>query len=433
MVQAQYTEGDRKSQRPEIIKVFRFELPSRGAKTSPECKKEEYGESVATLDKSHTKVSGINDARIVQRAKKDYLHEKQQVLHPESFYSHKLSDGESDSTHGTMTTYKDSGVDIDEGDELVRRIRKPVRSTFDKNVLADIGLFGSFYRANFKGYKQPVLISSVDGVGTKLKIAVEMNRYDTVGQDLVNHCVNDILVCGARPLYFMDYYATGKLSIDAAEQVILGFVKACKENRCSLVGGETAEMPGMYAEKDFDVAGMIVGVVDRSKIIEGKNIKKGDVLVGIPSSGLHTNGYSLARRVLQSEFSLSDHFAELGCTIGESLLKVHRSYLSCVGPLLSRFKVKGMSHITGGGIEGNTVRIIPKGLGLKIDWESWPRPPVFRLIQKAGDVPEKDMRRTFNLGIGLILVVASRDADAVVNSLRKMKERPVVMGEIVKS
>ncbi len=331
-----------------------------------------------------------------------------------------------------MTTYKDSGVDISAGEELVRRIKKPVRSTFDKRVLADIGLFGSFFRAEFKGYKKPVLVSSVDGVGTKLKVAIEMNQLDTVGQDLVNHCVNDILVCGASPLYFMDYYATGRLSVDAAEQVILGFVNACRENQCSLVGGETAEMPGIYAEGDFDIAGTIVGVVDEKKIVKGKGIRKGDVLIGLPSTGLHTNGYSLARKILLSEFSTRDYFAELGCTIGEALLNVHRSYLNCVKPLLAKFPILGMSHITGGGIEGNTMRVIPKGLTLRVDWNSWERPPIFKLIQKVGDVPEEDMRRTFNLGIGLILIVAARDADKVISSLRKSKESPVVMGEIKK-
>jgi phosphoribosylformylglycinamidine cyclo-ligase len=331
-----------------------------------------------------------------------------------------------------MTTYKDSGVDIDAGEELVRRIKKPVRSTFDKNVMADIGLFGSFYRADFKGYKRPVLVSSVDGVGTKLRVAIEMNKLDTVGQDLVNHCVNDILACGAKPLYFMDYYATGIMAVDAAERVILGFVKACKENDCSLVGGETAEMPGIYAERDFDIAGTIVGVVDEKKIVNGKRIRKGDVLIGLPSTGLHTNGYSLARRVLLPELSLSDYFAELGCTIGESLLNVHRSYLSCVRPLLSSDSIKGMSHVTGGGIEGNTMRIVPKGLGLDIDWKSWDRPPIFKLIQKVGEVPEDEMRRTFNLGIGMILIVSRQNVDDVLRSLRKMKERPVVMGKIRK-
>ena len=331
-----------------------------------------------------------------------------------------------------MTTYKDSGVDISAGEELVRRIKKPVRSTFDKRVLADIGLFGSFFRADFKGCKRPVLVSSVDGVGTKLRVAIEMNQLDTIGQDLVNHCVNDILVCGASPLYFMDYYATGKLSVDAAEHVILGFVKACRENHCSLVGGETAEMPGIYGDGDFDIAGTIVGIVDERKIVDGKGIRKGDVLIGLPSTGLHTNGYSLARKVLLAEFSLRDHFAELGCTIGEALLKVHRSYLNCVYPLLSKFPIQGMAHITGGGIDGNTMRIVPKGLKLNVDWTAWERPPIFKLIQKAGEVPEKDMRRTLNLGIGLILILRPTDADKIVNALRKSKEKPVVMGEIKK-
>jgi phosphoribosylformylglycinamidine cyclo-ligase len=331
-----------------------------------------------------------------------------------------------------MTTYKDSGVDIDAGEELVRRIKKPVRSTFDGNVLADIGLFGSFYRANFKGYKRPVLVSSVDGVGTKLRIAVAMEQYDTVGQDLVNHCVNDILVCGAKPLYFMDYFATGALSVDVTEQVILGFVKACKENRCSLVGGETAEMPGIYSGRDFDVAGTIVGVVDEKKIVNGRTIRVGDVLIGLPSTGLHTNGYSLARRVLFPEFSVSDYFGELGCTIGEALMNIHRSYLSAVVPLLAKHKIKGMSHITGGGVEGNTMRIVPKGLGIRIDWNAWDRPPIFKLIQKVGSVPEQDMRRTFNLGIGLIFVVSPGESAAVVNSLRAKKESPIVVGEIIR-
>jgi phosphoribosylformylglycinamidine cyclo-ligase len=273
-----------------------------------------------------------------------------------------------------MATYKDSGVDIDAGEELVRRIKKPVRSTFNKNVLADIGLFGSFYRADFKGYKKPVLVSSVDGVGTKLKIAIAMGHYDTVGQDLVNHCVNDILVCGAKPLYFMDYYATGKLSVDSAEQVILGFVKACKENQCALVGGETAEMPGMYAEKDFDVAGTIVGLVDEKKIVNGKRIKKGDVLIGLPSTGLHTNGYSLARAALFTAYDVDTVVDELGCSVGEALLRVHRSYLPVVQPLMRRFDIRGLSHVTGGGIVGNTMRIIPKGRRLAVDWTAWRRP-----------------------------------------------------------
>ena len=333
-----------------------------------------------------------------------------------------------------MATYKESGVDIDAGEELVRRIKKPVRSTFNHNVLADIGMFGAFYRAKFNNIRKPVLVSSVDGVGTKLKIAVAMNRHDTVGQDLVNHCVNDILVCGAKPLYFLDYYATGKLSPEIAEQVILGFVKACKENGCALIGGETAEMPGMYGTEDYDIAGTIVGVVDEKKIVNGKRIKKGDVLIGLPSTGLHTNGYSLARRVLLEKYYINTYLDDLGCTLGDALLAVHRSYLPTIYPMLQKSigkKIHGLSHITGGGIEGNTMRVVPKGLNLKIDWNAWQRPRLFSFIQKIGNVPEEDMRRTLNLGIGLILIIDRNAVDTIISSLKRKKETPIILGEVV--
>ena len=333
-----------------------------------------------------------------------------------------------------MATYKESGVDIDAGEKLVRRIKKPIRSTFNRNVLTDIGMFGAFYRADFKGIKKPVLVSSVDGVGTKLKIAIMMNRHDTIGQDLVNHCVNDILVCGAKPLYFLDYYATGKLSTDVAEQVVLGFVKACKENDCALIGGETAEMPGLYGSEDYDIAGTIVGIVDEKKIVNGKNVRMGDVLIGLPSTGLHTNGYSLARRVLLDKFSLEIHLDELGKTLGDALLAVHRSYRQSVYPLLNSSVSKyihGLSHITGGGIESNTMRVVPNGLMLNVDWNAWERPAIFNLIQHVGEVPEEDMRRTFNLGVGLIFIVERKGVDPVLSALRRKKEKPFVMGEIV--
>ena len=331
-----------------------------------------------------------------------------------------------------MPTYKESGVDIDAGEELIRRIKPAVRSTFTKNVLADIGMFGSFYRARFPGVRNPVLVSSTDGVGTKLKIAFAMGRHHTVGQDLVNHCVNDILVCGAKPLYFLDYFATGKLSPDVGEQIIGGFVKACRENECSLVGGETAEMPGMYNGGEYDLAGTIIGVVDEKKIVNGKAIRKGDVLIGLPSTGLHTNGYSLARQTLLERYSINEYFDDLGTTLGDALMWIHRSYFKSVYPLLSKFKIKGLSHITGGGIEGNTMRVVPKGLRLRIEWSSWDRPALFRLIQSTGNVPEEDMRRTFNLGIGFILVTDRTQADRVVAALRKKKESPVILGEIIK-
>ena len=333
-----------------------------------------------------------------------------------------------------MATYKESGVDIDAGEELVRRIKKPIRSTFNSHVLTDIGMFGAFYRADFKGMKKPVLVSSVDGIGTKLKIAIMMNRHDNIGQNLVNHCVNDILVCGAKPLFFLDYYATGKLSPDVAEQVILGFVQACRENSCALIGGETAEMPSMYGMDDYDVAGTIVGVVDEKKIVGGKKIRKGDVLIGLPSTGLHTNGYSLARRVLLNKYDLDVHVEELGTTVGEALLAVHRSYLHSIHPLLqsplSPF-IHGLSHITGGGIEGNTMRVVPDGLALHVDWTAWERPALFNLIKRVGEVPEEDMRRTFNLGVGLILVVDRKGVGEVLTALKRKKEKPFVMGEIV--
>lgn len=330
-------------------------------------------------------------------------------------------------------TYKDAGVDIEAGEELVRRIKRDVRSTFTRNVLTDIGAFGAFYRADFRGIRRPVLVSSVDGVGTKLKIAFAMNKHDTVGRDLVNHCVNDILVCGASPLYFLDYFATGKLAPSIAAEVISGFVRGCKENGCSLVGGETAEMPGFYSEGEYDIAGTIVGVVDEHRIVDGKNVKRGDVLIALPSTGLHTNGYSLARAVLLERFRLDQYLDELQATLGETLLTVHRSYLKTVHPLLSTSRIHGMSHVTGGGIEGNTMRVIPKGLRLSIDWSAWERPAIFRIIQETGNVPEEDMRRTFNLGVGLILIVPPADADRVLKVLKRKRERPFVIGEVVRA
>jgi phosphoribosylformylglycinamidine cyclo-ligase len=330
-------------------------------------------------------------------------------------------------------TYAQAGVSIAAGDAFVHRIKKDVRSTFTPRVLADIGAFGSFFDARFPGYRSPVLVSSVDGVGTKLLVARMAKKYDTVGQDLVNHCVNDILVCGAVPLYFLDYYATGRLDVRAAADVISGFAKACRENGCALVGGETAEMPGMYAEEDFDLAGMIVGVVDKPKIVDGRKIRKGDVLIGLPSTGLHTNGYSLARAVLLKQYNVEERIPDLGTTLGKALLAVHRSYLGAVKPLLGKPELRGMSHITGGGIVGNTMRVVPKGLTLKIDWEAWKRPAIYGLIQRLGDVPEEDMRKTFNLGIGLILIVAKDEAGKVMRSLQKRGEKPLIMGEVAAS
>jgi phosphoribosylformylglycinamidine cyclo-ligase len=330
-----------------------------------------------------------------------------------------------------MATYQEAGVNISTGESLVNRIKKSVRSTYSHSVIGDIGLFGAFYDARFKGYKSPVLVTSVDGVGTKLLVAKMMNRHNTIGRDLVNHCVNDILCCGAKPLYFLDYFAAGKLNPSVAEQVISGFVAGCKENKCSLIGGETAEMPGIYDDGTYDISGTIVGLVEKQSMITGARIKRGDVLLGLRSSGLHTNGYSLARSVLLGRYSIDDHIETLGSTLGEVLLQVHRSYLGIILSLMKKVYVKGISHITGGGIEGNTKRIIPAGRSLKVDWSAWQPPPIFELIQSIGKVPTDDMRRTFNLGIGMIVIVSNREADAAQRFLRKQGEHSILMGEVV--
>lgn len=327
-----------------------------------------------------------------------------------------------------MATYKDAGVDIAAGEETVDRIKPMVRATFTPNVLTDIGMFGAFFDAKFPDYNHPVLVSSMDGVGTKLKVAFMMDKHDTVGQDLVNHCVNDILVCGAMPLYFMDYFATGKLNPATAAEVISGLAIACKENGCALIGGETAEMPSMYAEGEYDMAGTIVGVVEKDNILNGSAVQAGDVLLGLSSTGLHTNGYSLARSVLFKEFTVHSHVEELGCTIGEALLAVHKSYLPMVRPLLQEKLVHGLSHITGGGIVGNTKRILPAGTALDINWNAWELPPIFRLLQRVGDIDNEAMREAFNLGIGLVMVAPEENIDRIT---ALCGEKPVVLGKIV--
>ena len=330
-----------------------------------------------------------------------------------------------------MTSYKDAGVDISAGDDFVKRIKPLVRSTFSPRVLSDIGHFGAFFDARFAEYQHPVLVSSVDGVGTKLKIAVMMKKHDTVGQDLVNHCVNDIAVCGAIPLFFLDYFASGKLNADVAVSVVEGFSKACSENGCALVGGETAEMPGMYSAEDYDLAGCIVGVVDKDSIINGSRIQRGDVLIGAASTGLHTNGYSLARKALLEKFSLDSNLIELGKPLGEALLAVHRSYFPTIQAMMASINVHGFAHITGGGIAGNTSRILPEGLSLRIDWNIWVVPPIFSLIQKSGNVDTDDMRRTFNLGVGLVAVVPPQEVDRAMGVMIGHGERAFVIGEVI--
>lgn len=327
-------------------------------------------------------------------------------------------------------TYKDSGVDIEAGEAMVESIKEVVKETHGKEVLSNIGGFGGFFKPDLKSYSDPVFVSSVDGVGTKLIVAFKSGIYDTVGQDLVNHCVNDIAVCGADPLFFMDYFSTGKLDKEIGYQVVKGFATACKENGVALIGGETAEMPDIYSEGEFDLAGTIVGMVDREKIIDGKKIKKGDVLLGFKSSGLHTNGYSLARNVLFSKYNVNEHVNELGSTVGEAMLEVHKSYLSLIKELRDQDEVHGFSHITGGGIMGNTKRILPKGRTLEVNWKAWKRPPIFKLINQIGNVPEEDMRATFNLGIGLIAVVDADAEQEIKDIAAKAGEKAIKIGSV---
>jgi len=330
--------------------------------------------------------------------------------------------------------YKASGVDIDAGNEAVRRIRSLARATFTPGVLSDIGSFGGLFRIEPGRYKEPVLVASADGVGTKLKVAFMAGRHDTVGADLVNHCVNDILVQGAEPLFFLDYLATGRLAPDVAESIVGGMAQACRDNNCALLGGETAEMPGFYNDGEYDLAGFIVGAVDRARLINGRAIAIGDVLVGVPSAGLHTNGYSLARGIVFDTLKLSvdSYVPELQQTVGDALLEPHRSYLPFVQPLLDATRIKGMAHITGGGITDNLPRILPHGTAAVIDASSWTVPPLFNWLRQAGDVPIDDMMRTFNMGIGLIIVVARDQAEPLISELaaRGGKDARVV-GEVV--
>jgi phosphoribosylformylglycinamidine cyclo-ligase len=306
--------------------------------------------------------------------------------------------------------YAQAGVDVDLGNAVKSRIHGLVKVTHGPEVLGKIGGFGGLFRANFKGMKDPVLVSSVDGVGTKLKIAFAMDRHDTVGQDLVNHCVNDIAVVGARPLFFLDYIGAERLEPPVFEQLIKGFTKACKEGGCALIGGETAQMPGMYQRGEYDLAGTIVGVVDRAKALDGRKIKKGDVIIGLPSNGLHTNGYSLARKVLFEDMGLelSSKLPGVARTVGDELLKVHRNYQ----PLLAKLPeglVKGLAHITGGGLLDNLPRVLPANLDAVIDTKSWKVPAIFQHIGTGGKIDPTEMYQVFNMGIGMTIVVSPAD------------------------
>jgi phosphoribosylformylglycinamidine cyclo-ligase len=329
--------------------------------------------------------------------------------------------------------YRQSGVDIDAGNEVVRRIRSLAKRTFTPGVLSEIGSFGGLFSLSSAGLQDPVLVASADGVGTKLRVAFMTGIHDTIGRDLVNHCVNDILVQGAVPLFFFDYLATGRLDPDVAVQIVEGLAAACHENGCALLGGETAEMPGFYPDGEYDVAGFIVGAVERAQLIDGRSIESGDLLIALPSSGLHTNGYSLARRIAFDVAGLTtgDVVPELGMTIGEALLRPHRSYLPVIKPLLGTGLIKGMAHITGGGLTDNLPRILPDGHGAVINRQTWRVPPLFEWLQRTGNVPDADMLRTFNMGLGLIVVCGPADAEPLRERLAGAGEPGAVrIGEI---
>lgn len=328
-------------------------------------------------------------------------------------------------------TYSKAGVNISEGERFVDLIKPMVKSTFSPEVISGIGNFGAFFKVS-KKFKEPVFVASTDGVGTKIKIAIAAGRYDSVGEDIVNHSVNDIAVCGAVPLFFLDYLAFGRLKSKIAVDIVKGLVRGCKRNNCSLIGGETAEMPGLYASNDFDLAGTVIGVAERKKIIDKKNVRNGDVLIGFPSTGLHTNGYSLARKVLLKKYGLKKYIPSLKNTLGNELLKVHRSYLSVIQLLTKKFNIHSFSHITGGGIIGNTKRVVPKGFNINIEWNSWKQPPVFKLIQEAGKIPDDEMKNVFNLGIGLIAAVSRKDVLKISAHLKKHNEKHFIIGNLTK-
>jgi phosphoribosylformylglycinamidine cyclo-ligase len=330
------------------------------------------------------------------------------------------------------TTYRDAGVDINEADRAVSFIKRHAAKTLTPGVLTSIGSFGAGF--SLKGWRDPVLVSSADGVGTKLKIAFASGRHDTVGEDLVNHCVNDIAVQGAKPLFFLDYFAVGRLDAAVCSSVVAGIARGCKRNGCALIGGETAEMPGMYTPGEYDLAGFIVGAVERKRMLTGAEIEAGDLLLGLPSQGLHTNGYSLARKLLFeiAGHKLSTRLRELPGTLADELLKIHRSYLAPIQGLHTAKYLKGAAHITGGGLTDNVPRILPRGLAAQIDRSSWPEQPIFELLRRIGDVPEEDYRRTFNLGVGMVLVVAEKKIGFVSQILRKMREPFFEIGRVVK-
>ncbi len=331
-----------------------------------------------------------------------------------------------------MTTYKEAGVDIDAANEGLKEIKKYAQSTYNKYTLSEIGGFGGCFNFDFNQYKNPVLVSSVDGVGTKLLIASLTGKHDTVGQCLVNHSVNDILAIGAKPLFFLDYFATGKLNNSILKDVVKGFSLACKENSCVLIGGETAEMPGFYDDNKYDVSGTIVGVVDKEDMLSSRQVESGDLLVGLKSTGLHTNGYSLARKVLLEHYKVDEYVDEIDSTIGDELLNIHKSYFPVLDGILKNKWLKSISHITGGGIVENTLRVVDEGFDIDVDWSAWEMSDIFKLIMDKGNVPIEDMRRTFNLGIGLILIINKNNLEELKSHLNSFNEQCIVMGNVIK-
>ena len=331
-------------------------------------------------------------------------------------------------------TYKDAGVDIDAGNRSVELIKNSVRATYRPEVLGDLGGFGGLFALNSGKYKEPVLVSGTDGVGTKLKLAFMLDKHDTIGQDAVAMCVNDILVQGAEPLFFLDYLAVGKLLPEQVADVVTGVAGACKESGCALIGGETAEMNGFYPEGEYDIAGFAVGVVEKSKLITSVKVKEGDVILGLPSSGVHSNGYSLVRRIVfdHKGFKGDEYMEELGKTIGEELLTPTRLYPQSCLPLIEKFDIHGMVHITGGGFYENIPRALPKDLAVEIDTSKWEMPTIFRLLQQWGNVDWPEMYRTFNMGIGMILIVSAEEAEAVKAHLQVADETVYEIGKVVK-
>jgi phosphoribosylformylglycinamidine cyclo-ligase len=339
-----------------------------------------------------------------------------------------------DLSKATPVTYADAGVDIERAHRTKKRIKYLAHKTFTRNVLSEIGGFGALFSIDRQKWIDPVLVSSVDGVGTKLKIAFEMQAHHTIGADLVNHCVNDIAVQGATPLFFMDYLATGKLEPAVAEKIVEGLAEACKHNGCALIGGETAEMPGFYAEGEYDLAGFIVGAVERERVVTGKTVEVGDIILGLASNGLHTNGYSLARRLLfeVARYTPESYVNELKGKVGNELMRTHKSYWPAIRKLLAAECVAAMAHITGGGLTENLPRVLPRGLAAVIDLGSWPVLPIFDHLQTLGNVPREEMLRTFNMGLGLLVVVPSKKFKKAQSVLEKAGEKGYTVGRIVK-